>query len=115
VSELKPGDKVWIEDVLVEGYPAIDGLSKALWVDGHDGGKLFVREECVIPDVPNLAAVARVLAAHPGIGEAVARIAKKPSGEIMRTSEGDQFAHLHQRDADLVLLGLLAAALGGTA
>lgn len=53
MSELKPGDRVWIRGFYVE-WPT-DGTRHISSLDGP---------ETAIPDSPNLAAVARVLAEH---------------------------------------------------
>lgn len=67
MSQFKEGDVVWygpnaVTDVYVNG--AID-------IQGADESDINTFEEYLIPHTENLAAVARVLAAHPQLGEAV--------------------------------------------
>ena len=91
MSELKPGDKVWVSAEIIDqpveamidadtgatewGYYA---YGNAWWpeLDHNVLGDKDTDSSDVIPDVPNLAAVARVLAAHPGIGEVVQAISE---------------------------------------
>lgn len=62
---------------------------------------------------PNLPTIARFLAEHPETVDALDRLTKEPTGGIMRTGEGDQFAHFHQQDTDKALLRGLIAAMRG--
>lgn len=134
MSELKPGDKVWIG--VNVGLVLTDNTA---WYTDLRGAPIKgCFDTSYVPDVPNLAAVARVLAAHPGIGEALARIEKQdrlartdfswpdgkelPIGDPRRTKivlDGTR-EYVDAVKAvtadDIALLGLLAAALnGGTA
>lgn len=70
MSELKVGDLVWVSDT-VSDIPDQSYAAGCIMTQMDGQNEVMVSEEAWMPDVPNLAAVARVIAAHPGIGEAV--------------------------------------------
>lgn len=69
MSELKVGDKVWIPATAAIVFP-----SGEAWFTDHGGFNIDCVEEYV-PSVPNLAAVARVIAAHPNLGTSLRIVA----------------------------------------
>lgn len=107
MSELKPGDRVWIRGFYVEW--ATDNTRHISDLDDP---------ETAIPDVPNLAAVARVLSAHPGIGLSCDKIITYVSGVLdLMDSFAPEEKRLNDRmRKEVDALRALAAALnGGTA
>ena len=98
MSELKPGDKVWIG--VNVGLVLADDTA---WYTDLRGAPIKgCFDTSYVPDVPNLAAVARVLAAHPGIGEALQIIGHDFGGDEQYEQYFDQ------------LFALAAALNGGT-
>jgi len=96
MSELKHGDKVWISGTL------------EVFEDGF-GIRGIEDEPPMIPAVPNLAAVARVLAAHPDGFMALGRVVSN----IESDQKGASDFVWDYNDAELGFLRALAAALNG--
>lgn len=107
MNELKPGDKVFVGPwFLID-----DGEAYQILGEGHFIGDVLMAppEKDAAPYTDNLAAVARVLAAHPdgfmALGRVVSNIESDQNGE----SEGVW----GYNDAELGFLRALAAALNG--
>ena len=67
MSKLKVGDLVWVSDT-VSDIPDQSYAAGCIMTQMDGQNEVMVSEEAWMPDVPNLAAVARVIAAH---GEAL--------------------------------------------
>jgi hypothetical protein len=115
VSELKPGDRVFVGPwVLID-----DGEAYQLRGEGHFIGDVLMAppDKDAAPYTDNLAAVARVLAAHPGIGGAIdlaldALYEQSANAEHWR---GIRDYRITDPLEAAETLKVLAAALGGTA
>lgn len=70
---LQPGDKVWygakaVTDVYSDG--AVD-------IESWDDNEIHTFDEYLIPDVPNLPAIARYLAQHPETVDALEEVVRR--------------------------------------
>lgn len=65
MSALKPGDKVWIPFTAISPPTGFTNRIKRVWFQDANGNEDWVTDDTPIPDSPNLAAVARVLADRP--------------------------------------------------
>ena len=54
---MKPGDKVWVRDTLVDGYNDMD-VGDSVWVEETTGKIVFVARSEVLPDHPALPGIA---------------------------------------------------------
>lgn len=63
MTELKVGDLVWVSDT-VSDIPDQSYAAGCIMTQMDGQNEVMVSEEAWMPDVPNLAAVARVIAAH---------------------------------------------------
>lgn len=106
MSKLKPGDKVWMKGEL--DRIGSDGFVEMGHWWNHD-------VKYLIPDVPNLAAVARVLVANPWMAETLAR-ATNYIGNVHGEWNDDPYADdIDQWGDDIGALGQLERALKGGA
>ena len=108
MNKLKIGDKVWIGPGTVAWCPD-EHCDPSINLQRY--GATACQHE-LIPDVPNLAAAARVLAAHPDGFMALGRVV----GNIESDQKGETDFVWDYNDAELGFIRALAAALnGGTA
>jgi len=124
VSELKVGDKVYTGPYEIVQFrdtynPGPQDTGDTVILARGDHGAMGADTSLTIPATDNLAAVARVLAAHPGMGEALTRMERWISSGFDNPNDDipDQYGPMPdgQWDRDIAAVRALAAALGGTA